>query len=458
MSGQVNHAGKTALLENFLIQTAQGGGVEGLELPPLESLEQHHLLPYTYSQLPEGHPLKQHARTPFLQAAMKHEKMKRSLMPLLQQWHEAGIKVLVFKGFHLAEFVYDTPANRFYGDIDVLISPNDAALAEQLARRLKWRVVFSVGASLTPYIHELMHLRSPDGSVFLEVHQRIIQNYMPLVYSTQTRLTQAAWQSAHMLQLEGVPVFALQDTDALLMGLILNRSWSEDDTRLHAHDYLDMVSLLRRVSLEQVHTRARELGCERTLRRFLSRCNPAQEQLVLSHPSRAKRVWWNVLAGLERPLPLLERTLAKVLRLPGLLRDIIRELPGLLRVLKVLRQTEDVNKVLEQLTLPVTTPPVTRSQALPLKTRQQIVRGVKWGLTLMRVRLGANCLPRSLAIYVALRKRGVPAVFCSGMRRISGKLEGHAWVEVDGVVLDELHEPLNQQRYSINLRYPDEAA
>jgi hypothetical protein len=214
-----------------------------------------------------------------------------------------------------------------------------------------------------------------------------------------------------------------------------------------------MVHLLKRTPLEQVYERARALGCEQTLKRFLSRCNPTQKQLTLVHPSHLRRLWWNALAGLERPLPLLERTLAKVLRLPGLLRDIARELPGLLRVLRVLKQTEDVNKVLKNLTVAVPNP-----QTLPLKTRQQIVRGIKWGLTLLRVRLGANCLPRSLAIYVALRQRGVPAVFCSGMRRVDGKLEGHAWVEVDGIVLDELHEPLNQQQYSINLRYPDEAA
>ncbi|MEM7737225.1 MAG: lasso peptide biosynthesis B2 protein [Deinococcota bacterium] len=451
MSGRVNDA--HALLENFLIQTAQGRSAEGPHLPSLELLERHHLLPYTYTQLADSHPFKQQARTKFLQAAMKHEKMKRSMVPLLQHWHEAGIRVLVFKGFYLAEFVYDTSASRFYGDIDVLIQPADAPLAEQLARKLGWRVVFSVGASLTPYIHELMHLRSPDGSVFLEVHQRILQNYMPVTYTTQTRLTHAAWQKAQSYSLQGVPVLALQDSDALLMGLVLNRSWSEDDYRLHAHDYLDMVHILKRVPLEQIYLRARELGCIRTLNRFLSRCNPNQNRLTLSHPSYMQRVWWNILAGFERPLPLLERTLAKGLRLPGLLRDIIRELPGLLRVLKVLKQTEDVNKVLEQLTVPITT-----SKSLPLKTRQQIVRGIKWGLTLMRVRLGANCLPRSLAIYVALRKRGVPAVFCSGMRRTGGKLEGHAWVEVNGIVLDELHEPLNQQQYSINLRYPDEAA
>jgi len=49
-------------------------------------------------------------------------------------------------------------------------------------------------------------------------------------------------------------------------------------------------------------------------------------------------------------------------------------------------------------------------------------------------------------------------VFCSGFRRKDGKLEGHAWVELDGFVLDELHEPLNPQLYNVNVRHPPEAA
>lgn len=55
-----------------------------------------------------------------------------------------------------------------------------------------------------------------------------------------------------------------------------------------------------------------------------------------------------------------------------------------------------------------------------------------------------NCLPRSLAIYVLLRRRGVPATLRIGVKRFP--FAAHAWVECLGEVLDDSiddwkHEP-----------------
>jgi hypothetical protein len=452
------------VLERFLVQSAGTLTQTPIEtpivnaserLPDLLTLRQHRLAPYAYRLLPPHHPDKTRLRPDMLTAAAHHEKMKRTLVPLLRLWANAGIEVLLFKGFYLAEFVYNTPALRFYGDVDMLIDPKHAATAEQLAADAGWRVVFSAGRSLTPYIHELLHLRSPDGGVFVEVHRRVLQNYMPAFHSTQTRLTAAAWQGAGKTSLEDVPVWVLQPSDAVLLGLVLNRFWSEDNYHLHARDYLDMHTLLHHFNLDEAHLRqrAKYLHCTRTFDQFWRRCNPLAGHVDLSTPNYWQRQRWNVATSVERPYPTLERYLAKALRLPGLIRDISRQMPLLLRVLRTLKRTDDVNAVLEQLDVPVS-----ESQDIPLKTRQQIVRGVKWGLTLLRVRPGANCLPRTLAIYVALRKRGANAMFCSGFRRHKGTLEGHAWVELNGFVLDELHEPLNPQLYHVNVRHPPDAA
>ena len=55
-----------------------------------------------------------------------------------------------------------------------------------------------------------------------------------------------------------------------------------------------------------------------------------------------------------------------------------------------------------------------------------------------------NCLPRSLAIYVLLRRQGVPAVLRIGVKRFP--FAAHAWVECLGEVVDDSiddwrHEP-----------------
>jgi len=55
-----------------------------------------------------------------------------------------------------------------------------------------------------------------------------------------------------------------------------------------------------------------------------------------------------------------------------------------------------------------------------------------------------DCLPRSLAIYVLLRRQGVPATLRIGVKRFP--FAAHAWVECLGEVLDDSiddwqHEP-----------------
>lgn len=48
-----------------------------------------------------------------------------------------------------------------------------------------------------------------------------------------------------------------------------------------------------------------------------------------------------------------------------------------------------------------------------------------------------NCLEQSLALWWLLRRRGHPADLRIGVRKDAGKLEAHAWVEANGVVLSE---------------------
>jgi transglutaminase superfamily protein len=51
--------------------------------------------------------------------------------------------------------------------------------------------------------------------------------------------------------------------------------------------------------------------------------------------------------------------------------------------------------------------------------------------------LGGSCLVRSLSLWVILRRRGVHASLRIGMRRSGEKVEGHAWLEIDGIPVNE---------------------
>jgi len=51
--------------------------------------------------------------------------------------------------------------------------------------------------------------------------------------------------------------------------------------------------------------------------------------------------------------------------------------------------------------------------------------------------LGVSCLPRAMALQHLLRRDGVPATLRLGMRRAGGALEGHAWLEAGGILVND---------------------
>jgi hypothetical protein len=49
----------------------------------------------------------------------------------------------------------------------------------------------------------------------------------------------------------------------------------------------------------------------------------------------------------------------------------------------------------------------------------------------------ATCLRRSILIWYFLRRRGINSLIIFGVRKINGKLDAHAWVEINGIVVSE---------------------
>jgi hypothetical protein len=67
---------------------------------------------------------------------------------------------------------------------------------------------------------------------------------------------------------------------------------------------------------------------------------------------------------------------------------------------------------------------------------------VKLDLAARHLFFRTNCLERSLALRWLLRRRGIAADLRIGARKESETLEAHAWIELEGVVLndpDEAH-------------------
>ena len=68
--------------------------------------------------------------------------------------------------------------------------------------------------------------------------------------------------------------------------------------------------------------------------------------------------------------------------------------------------------------------------------------------------VGGTCLPRSLTTWFLLRRRGIDAVVVLGadISNIDG-LPAHAWVEVDGIPLNEAAD-IRERFGSFGLEFP----
>jgi hypothetical protein len=49
----------------------------------------------------------------------------------------------------------------------------------------------------------------------------------------------------------------------------------------------------------------------------------------------------------------------------------------------------------------------------------------------------ASCLRKSLVLWYLLRRKGIESELRIGSRRNEGKFEGHAWIEYQGMVLND---------------------
>jgi hypothetical protein len=273
--------------------------------------------------------------------------LRHEVSQLLGAWTAAGIRVLVFKGFYLAEFVYPMPGERTYADIDLLIDPLRASDAARIARELGWRETWSAERTSTMLAddsqsrpedypgHEVLNLDFVELGGRIDVHRRVVHNRLPWT-RVQERITRLAWRSARAIRWEGAEVDVLEPADAILIGLVMNRCWGSDDWNLKPSDYADFAAIVEAfgVTRQALLERAGVLGCKRTLELYLARCDPFQRILDLRAPTGRDRFLWGCAVLPERGHPGLELAVHRVLKKPREIVHLMRALPIVLRVLR----------------------------------------------------------------------------------------------------------------------------
>jgi len=398
-----------------------------------------HLGAYAYHH----HPRSSEFRGDYLQAALHHALTKRATLELVRIWNANGLEPLLLKGFPLAEFEYPHAAERFYGDVDVWLTPNECAEAAKLALERGWSQVWSPETWLDGFKHEEAILRSPDWQVMLELHGSLAKarRWTPKL----ERFTQKLVQSSVLRDWEGVRVRTLAGVDALIF-MLLDRAQGDRWGR-KIFDILDARVLLENHTLTrtQVETRAGELGCLDTLRVVWQSFDPWEGRYSLEQPNRRERWRRSFAARRDFGFMELERLLIGG---PRRLKWSFQALPDVLWAWRHLRRTPDMHQLLSEMHLPARAKP----DRSPKKVLE-ILQGAKWSLYLLGWKHDA-CVPRSLAIYAALRREGYAPQFVSGVRREGGVIKGHAWVELDGRPIpgsDDENAPLE---FAENFRYP----
>ena len=142
--------------------------------------------------------------------------MRRPLAELLSACAEAALDIIVLKGAALAETVYPRPSLRPFGDIDILVRPEDAGRAYALLSGLGYAAEAVAWAGLKDgQTCESNFFRHTErGPVVIELHTNLLNN--ALLWSQVHLDLSGLWSRSQPACLAGVDALVLGPEDQIL--------------------------------------------------------------------------------------------------------------------------------------------------------------------------------------------------------------------------------------------------
>lgn len=151
-----------------------------LEIASLEQIRQHGLSPWVYYWLKlhdyEGRlpaDLLPALRQDFSQQLLCSTIQQNEIRQILSALAAAGLEVILLKGADLAPRVYGDPALRAMSDLDLLLSLADVAPAEEILRRLGYRLHSGHG-DRGLIINEVCYHPPPGKILYVDLHWEIV--------------------------------------------------------------------------------------------------------------------------------------------------------------------------------------------------------------------------------------------------------------------------------------------
>jgi hypothetical protein len=413
------------------------------EPPSLSEIRRHHLGAWCYAASPIASLQCEILRPDYLELANRHQGIKLELLPLLRAWSGSGIRVMPFKGFWMSEAVYTKAGTRFYGDVDLLMRPEQRDAALNIALRAGWTIP---GKTPPPYSHGMFNLIKAGGATRIDVHRFPVHSRARW-NARQRTIAQAVWSASRRRAWQGSEIHEADATDAFLI-LVLQRAWG-DSWHLKPADMIDLRELIQTygVTWKDVVTRAAELHCGNTVDLFLQRCDPWHQTLDMRRCTDQEVRRYDRLVFGERPF--LQSEIRSLRQLPRLALDLANAphlLPGIARVARELRNPRPLLELLQSLAAETTT---TSSE----RKRDQTVRRLRHLFKVMSSFGEISCLFRALVIFHELHQQGWPVRFVTGVRRGNNGIQAHAWTELDGSSMPELAIGVRHD-YMVMFEYP----
>lgn len=203
------------------------------------------------------------------------------LLKIIKIFDAAGIRVILLKGSHLAQFVYQDIGLRWMADIDILIRREDLKKASELLVSMGYeypdlepaiwddfgekRQVRDRASVIEWYEAHHMHLIycNPNAIQSLEIHWGITRRASPFIIDIE-----GLWERAWAEEVNGVKLWVLSPED-LLLHLSLHDSYYHHLKLFGLRPCCDVAAVVRRFSGQidwgQLQARARAWGIEKYL-------------------------------------------------------------------------------------------------------------------------------------------------------------------------------------------------
>lgn len=259
-----------------LLLGLRGEGVPGLTEDAwnevLDLAQQHYVIPmlhrkltarYADLQVPE--PIQSLLRDAYRTSGVRNIRLLAQLTDILRRFREAGIDVVVMKGSHLAELVYEEVALRPMVDVDLLVRRRDLGAATRL---LRTRGYAGVGGTKElkhqDPIDACMHLKPmrKPGGLIIELHYAIV-----IAERMKDVDIEGLWSRAEKAAIGGAKAMVLASED-LLLHLCIHASLQHgfEVNLLHVCDIPAVVDHYRdRLDWSVFWARARAWGVERSV-------------------------------------------------------------------------------------------------------------------------------------------------------------------------------------------------